>query len=335
MTLMQNPDVPVILKEAASTAKKTGIGDALIAHLQIARVDHWVKNVFVLPGIIVAISIDRSVVGASLFWRILVGLAAVCLIASSNYVLNELLDAASDRMHPTKHTRPVPSGRVYIGWAYAEWIVLMILGLLIGLCVSTLFSITLAALWIMGCAYNIPPMRTKDVPYLDVLTEAINNPLRMLAGWYLTLTVLLPPASLLMSYWMAGCYFMAIKRFAEYREIGDAKISAAYRRSFSYYSEARLQVSIMFYGTHAMLFFGAYLMRYRMELILSFPLIALVMTVYFAMSFRADSAAQRPEMLYREPLLMMAVISCAAVMIFLLFVDVPILHQIFIPSVSR
>ena len=304
----------------------------LLGHLRIARVDHWVKNVFVLPGIVVALSIDRSVIGTALLWNVFWGFASVCLIASSNYVLNEILDAPSDRMHPTKHLRPVPSGQVSIPWAYAEWIALMIAGIGLGLLVSVLFSLTMAALWIMGCVYNISPIRTKDVPYLDVLSEAVNNPLRMLAGWYMTLTTLLPPVSLLISYWMVGSYFMATKRFAEYREIADARRSAAYRKSFAHYTEPRLLVSIMFYGSHAMLFFGAFLMRYRMELILSFPLVALVMAAYLELAFKPESAAQQPEKLYREPLLMASVIICALVMTILLFVDVPILHQMFVPS---
>jgi decaprenyl-phosphate phosphoribosyltransferase len=313
---------------------KASFRGTLLGHFKIARLDHWVKNVFVLPGILIAISIDQSLIGLSMIGHILVGLLAVGLIASSNYVLNEVLDAPSDRMHPTKCTRPVPSGQVNIPLAYVQWVLLMLAGIALSLTVSKQFCITMAVLWIMGCLYNIPPMRTKDVPYLDVLSEAINNPLRMIAGWYMTLTVLLPPASLLVSYWMAGCYFMAIKRFAEYHEIGDAQRSAAYRKSFAHYTESRLLVSIMFYGTHAMLFFGAFLMRYRMELILSFPLVALVMAVYLAMAFKPDSAAQKPEKLYRDPLLMAAVLSCAAIMVLLLFVDVPVLHSIFVPSIS-
>ena len=35
---------------------------------------------------------------------------ATCLVASSNYVLNELLDGPHDRLHPEKQHRPVPSG---------------------------------------------------------------------------------------------------------------------------------------------------------------------------------------------------------------------------------
>src|SRR5258708_16297192 len=37
-----------------------------------------------------------------------------CLLASSNYVLNEILDARTDREHPVKRRRPIPSGRVRI-----------------------------------------------------------------------------------------------------------------------------------------------------------------------------------------------------------------------------
>jgi hypothetical protein len=131
---------------------------------------------------------------------------------------------------------------------------------------------------------------------------------------------------------MIGCYFMAIKRFAEYREIDDAALSTAYRKSFAYYDERRLLVSIVFYGSQAMLFFGAFIMRYRLELILSFPLVALVMATYLSLAFKEDSAVQRPEGLFREPALMAAVISCALLMIALLFVDVPVLHRIFVPS---
>jgi 4-hydroxybenzoate polyprenyltransferase len=265
--------------------------------------------------------------------RIVVGLAAICLIASSNYVINEVIDAPFDRHHPTKCQRPVPSGRVSIRWAYVQWLALMIAGVVLGSTISVPFVLTLLALWGMGCIYNIPPLRSKDVPYVDVLSEAVNNPLRMLAGWFLTGTGLMPPVSLLISYWMLGCYFMAMKRFAEYRDIGDPVRAAAYRKSFAFYSAERLLIAIMFYGAAAMLFFGAFIMRYRLELILSFPLVALVMAIYLALALQEDSAVQQPEGLYREPMLMAAVTACAVEMGILLFIDIPILSQIFIPVI--
>jgi len=206
-------------------------------------------------------------------------------------------------------------------------------GVAMGLMLSARFVAALAVFWVMGCIYNIPPLRSKDLPYVDVLSEAVNNPLRFLAGWYLTGTQAIPPASLLISYWMIGCYLMAIKRFGEYRHLREPGCNVAYRKVFRFYTEEWLLVSIMFYGSHAMLFFGAFIMRYRLELILSFPLVALVMAIYLALAFKQDSPVQRPEGLYREPVLMGAIFSCSLLMTVLLFVDLPILHRIFVPTI--
>jgi 4-hydroxybenzoate polyprenyltransferase len=304
----------------------------LRGHIQICRIDHWFKNVFVLPGIIAAIGVNAVSATDGLWVRIVLGMISICLVASSNYVINEVLDAPSDLSHPVKRNRPTPAGLVSVPLAYVQWIALMVVGVAIGRTVSIPFAITVFILWVMGCIYNIPPVRSKDLPYLDVLSEAVNNPLRMLAGWFIGSTGTLAPASLLLSYWMVGCYFMAIKRYAEYREIGDSRVAAAYRKSFAFYTSERLLVSIMFYGAAAMLFLGAFVMRYKLELILAFPLVALVMAMYLDLSFKADSAVQRPEGLYKEPKLMAAVTACAIAMVVLMLVDLPVLQTIFNPT---
>jgi 4-hydroxybenzoate polyprenyltransferase len=304
----------------------------LRGHIKIARIDHWFKNVFVLPGIIAAAGSDPTHVPSTLWLNVILGLFATCLVASSNYVINEVLDAPSDRYHPVKHTRPVPSGQVGIGLAYVQWIALMVIGVGLGLLVSMPFAVTLFVLWLMGCVYNIPPIRSKDVPYIDVLSESINNPLRMLAGWFIASTASIAPASLLLSYWMVGCFFMATKRYAEYREIGDPARAAAYRKSLGFYTLERLLVSIMFYASAAMLFLGAFIMRYRLELILAFPLVAMVMAIYLSLSFKKHSAAQNPEGLYKEPVLMAAVIACTLLMGVLMLVNIPVMQTLFAPT---
>ncbi|MBL0926395.1 MAG: UbiA family prenyltransferase [Phycisphaerales bacterium] len=314
---------------------------SLRAHLAIARADHWVKNVFVLPGCLLAVAILPAADALAALPPVLLGLASVCLIASSNYTINEILDAPFDRLHPTKHTRPVSSGRVSIRLAYAQWLLLMAVGMALAWAVSPMLAATMAALWLMGCVYNIPPVRTKDLPYLDVLSESVNNPLRLVAGWSMVLAAsdrsswLLPPASLLLSYWFVGCYFMAIKRFAEFREIGDPSRAAAYRRSFAHYNEQRLLVSIIFHAAASMLFFGAFIMRYRLELVLSFPLVAVVMAVYFKLAYQRDSAVQAPEKLYREPTLMAACLVCAVAMTALTFIDLPWFRSVMAPGIAR
>jgi 4-hydroxybenzoate polyprenyltransferase len=295
------------------------------------RLDHWVKNVFVLPGTVIAWSVTPNVSLSTLGVRLVLGLLSVCLISSSNYVLNEILDAPFDRMHATKSRRPVPAGLVNVRLAYLLWLLLLAAGLLVAIPVSGLLVWSMVSLWIMGCLYNIRPLRTKDLPYVDVLSESVNNPIRLVAGWAFVPTASVPPLSLLVSYWMIGSYFMALKRFSEYRDMKDPGVAAAYRRSFRFYTADRLLISVMFYGCTAMLLLGAFLMRYRLELIVAYPFVALVMATYFAVALKDDSAAQRPEKLYREPFLMAAVVVCAAVMVFTLFKDMPLLHQFFAP----
>ncbi len=118
----------------------------LRGHLQIMRADHWFKNVFVLPGVVVALGIDPVQATPDLLGRLGIGLASICLVASSNYVLNELVDAPSDRHHPSKKDRPVAAGRVHVPLAWAQWIVLMVAGVALGWMVSDLYAATMGAL---------------------------------------------------------------------------------------------------------------------------------------------------------------------------------------------
>jgi len=311
---------------------KVSFSGRLRAHLAIARLDHSIKNLFVLPGIIVPLSIYPWLLTWRLVETLVWAFVSITLVACSNYVLNEVLDAPFDRLHPTKKNRPAALGLVNIPLAYAQWILMMVAGVAIGWTISRPFAVTALALWVMGCVYNIRPLRTKDVPYLDVLTESVNNPLRMLLGWYAVAAWLVPPLSLLMCYWMIGCYFMALKRFSELRELGEGGVAGAYRASFNRYTQESLLVSVTFYASTAMLFFGAFVMRYRIELLLGFPLVALVMAMYFKLSFQSGSAVQNPEKLYREPGLMLWFTAMVMVMVVLLFVRLPWLENLFVPT---
>jgi decaprenyl-phosphate phosphoribosyltransferase len=311
------------------------VAERVRAHIAIARLDHSIKNLFVLPGVIVPLSVMPGRLDRQFLFRLLLAGVAVTLVACSNYVINEVLDAPFDRLHPTKRYRPAALGLVVLWIAYVQWLLMMAAGIGIGLLVSPRFALTLAALWIMGCLYNFPPVRTKDVPYLDVLTESVNNPLRMLLGWYAVTSVLVPPVSLLASYWMIGCYFMALKRFSELSEINSRSVAGSYRASFRYYTPESLLVSVLFYASAAMLFLGAFIIRYRIELILAFPLVALTMAVYCKLSFMSGSAVQNPEKLYREPVLMASLSATVLVLGVLLFVRIPYLERFFMPTLPQ
>jgi decaprenyl-phosphate phosphoribosyltransferase len=305
-------------------------------YIAIARPDHWFKNVFMLLGVLLAwfywayrpqTEADFSV------GRILLGLVATCVVASSNYVLNEILDASHDRHHPTKRFRPIPAGQVNRGIAYVEWILLGAAGLALAAGVNRLFFVSALMLWLMGLVYNVPPVRAKEWPYLDVLTESVNNPIRLLLGWFTIIPREIPPISLVVAYWMVGAFFMASKRFAEYRTIGNPQQAGDYRASFKHYTEEKLLISMFFYATAAALFLGIFIIRYHVELVLSVPLIAGFFSYYLRIALKPDSPVQHPERLYREYGLMAYLVLCVAVFVGLMFVRIEVLYQIFnIPS---
>ena len=109
--------------------------------------------------------------------------------------------------------------------------------------------------------------------------------------------------------------------------------AAAYRKSFRYFTSERLLVSVMFYAAAAMLFFGAFCMRYRLELILAFPAIALVMAVYLHVAMKDNSAAQNPgTALPRARAHGVGRGRGASLIVLLLSVDLPIMQRIFTPT---
>ena len=307
--------------------RQTGID--VWAYVQIARVDHWFKNVFMLLGVILAVFYQPEVARWSSLWPLTIAVLSTCLVASSNYVLNELLDGPHDRLHPEKRHRPVPSGRVRPTLAYAEWLLLAAVGFGLALSINKYFFASALWLWLMGIAYNVPPLRTKEWPYLDVLSESVNNPIRLLLGWFALVSSSLPPVSLAISYWMVGAFFMAMKRYAEYRHIGDKAVAAAYRRSFEYYTEERLLISLFFYATTCALFAGIFIVRYHPELILFAPLAAGLFAYYMKIGLQPDSPVQNPEKLYKQTGFMIYMVICLVSFVLLMFTSIPAMYDIF------
>ena len=309
-------------------------GAVILACLRMARPDHWFKNIFMLPGLLLAFYFRPELWQALRTGPILLGVLAACLVASSNYVLNEILDAETDRHPPEKRLRAMAAAAVGVRAAYAWWALLAAAGLALGFLVSPPFALWALLLWLMGLIYNVPPVRSKDRTYLDVLSEAVNNPIRLAMGWYASgLREAPPPLSVIVAYWMFGCFLMAVKRFAEYNHIGDAGRAANYRASFAHYTRERLLESIMFYASLFAMMSGVFITRYRFELVAATPLVAYCMAYYLHLGFKPDSPVQYPERLFRQKKLMALVSLTFLVCAVLLFVDLPALGDAFRPLI--
>ena len=298
---------------------------ALKSYVLMARPDHWFKNVLIIPGFIIAVLFTQTAPGRHLI-PLLLGIVSACLISSANYLINEWIDAEFDKHHPVKKHRPAVAEGVSAAGVYFAYALCATIGLLLGWLVNTPFFLLSLFLLVMGFLYNVRPFRTKDRVYLDVLSESVNSPIRLAMGWYVVTTALLPPASFVIAYWMGGSFLMTIKRYAEYRFISDPDRAGLYRRSFRYYTEETLLIASFFYALCATLFLGVFLIKHRIELLVSFPFLAALFGWYLHIGMKADSAAQAPEKLYHEKKFMAYVVFVAILMCALLFLDLPWLH---------
>lgn len=291
-------------------------------YIKIMRLDHWIKQLFIMPGYIFALVLTGGAVNVG---YLAAGFFSTCFIASANYVINEWLDAEFDKYHPVKKHRSVVEDGANKYLVYALYTGLSIAGFVLAWYIPGLFRYMEIWLWIMGILYNVRPFRTKDVPFLDVLTESVNNAIRLLIGWFIVTADYYPPVSLLVGYWFAGAFLMSMKRYSEYSMIDNPELAGKYRKSFRYYTEKSLLISSFLYGMIANFFLGIFLIRYRIELLLFVPFLMGLFCYYFWIAFKKDSAAQKPEKLFQEKGLMLYLVGLGALFVILVFIRIPVL----------
>lgn len=330
-----------ITEELSKTSSNDELKPAKFSeYIAIARPDNWVKNVFMIPGMLFALSIFHTPFSGWLIVKIVLGIISICLIASANYVINEYLDKAFDKYHPLKNKRSSVVTVINPIVLYSEYFILATIGLFLAYQISIKFLLMGGLLLVMGVIYNVKPLRSKDRVFLDVLSESINNPIRFAAGWFIFAPSLgtpdskwdldwintFPPVSIVIAYWMGGAFLMATKRFAEFRLIGDPKIAGQYRRSFKFYTENSLLVSMFFYAITSAFFLGIFLIKDRIELLVSFPFFALLFSWYLRIGLLTDSPVQGSEKLYTRKWFMLYLLLFTILLCILMFVKIPWLY---------
>lgn len=298
-------------------------------YLSIARFDHSTKHIFIVPGIILAYLLRG--VHSNIIINIILGFVTAICIASANYVINEWLDREFDKYHPKKSQRSAVQRQLNGRIVFIEWLTLILIGLWAAYLASMTMLLVAILFAMQGVVYNVKPLRAKDKPFLDVISESINNPLRLIIGWTMVDPMTLPPGSVILAYWFGGAFLMASKRFSEFREIVSSHgrdLLERYRASFAGYSEATLLSSSFIYGLLSSFFLAVFLIKYRVEYILLMPLIIGMFGYYLSISMRPGSSAQNPEKLFRERGLLVIIVLLFSVFIFSTAIDMPILHKL-------
>jgi 4-hydroxybenzoate polyprenyltransferase len=143
--------------------------DLVLAAVQALRPKQWTKNLLLYAALIFAVAFI-SPDGRGLNWAPILqataGFFAFCLLASSGYLLNDARDVEADRKHPTKSKRPIASGRLPIGLAWAEMVLVFAAGCALAWWVSPGFLATALLYYITTLSYSL---YFKHIVILDVM----------------------------------------------------------------------------------------------------------------------------------------------------------------------
>ena len=139
------------------------------------RLKQWTKNVFILAALI----FDRQLTNLDALIRTLLGMLLFCLLSSSVYLINDILDIKADLNHPTKKHRPIASGRLPVPLALTTALILSLFSLIISYWFSPSFAIIGSVYFMINLAYS---KWLKEIPIIDVLVIAFGFVLRVAAG---------------------------------------------------------------------------------------------------------------------------------------------------------
>lgn len=147
----------------------------LIGLVRAMRPRQWAKNVIVYAGLV----FDAQLLQPEPLLRVTLAFLLLCLASSSIYVINDLVDVESDRMHPRKRFRPIASGQLPIPAARIAAVILPLLTLALALPLSPALFVIIVIYLLLHIAYAF---RLKHIVIVDVLAIAAGYVLRVAAG---------------------------------------------------------------------------------------------------------------------------------------------------------
>ncbi|MCH7760496.1 decaprenyl-phosphate phosphoribosyltransferase [candidate division TA06 bacterium] len=158
------------------------------------RPKQWTKNLVLFAGLL----FSKNLLDSSLLFKTFLAFLLFCLLSSSVYLLNDIIDLEKDRRHPRKSKRPIASGRLSSKKAMGFSVAFATIGIVLSYLLDPSFGISALVFLLLMLLYIF---LLKRVVILDVLAIALGFVLRAVAGalvihveissWLLVCTILL------------------------------------------------------------------------------------------------------------------------------------------------
>lgn len=215
--------------------------------IKVARPIHWVKNLAIFG----AIFLTGTLFEKGLIENVILAFISFSFATSATYIFNDLMDATSDRMHPTKKFRPIAAGKIPLPLVILEMIGFLVLSLLVASQLNQLFVMLILTYLGIQFFYSLG---IKNIHVVDILIIASGFIIRVYAGafvidahlsvWFLLCVV------------SASLFLAAGKRRAEINLIEAT--SGATRKSLEKYKKELLNSYVTMFGNAAWMSWALY-----------------------------------------------------------------------------
>lgn len=198
------------------------------------RPAQWTKNLLVFAA--------PAAAGVLGHWhtalRVLAAFVLFCIVASGTYLVNDVIDAESDRFHPTKRHRPVANGTLRAPVALAAGAGLIAVGIALALAIGPWgFGVVVAAYAGLSIAYSL---RLKREPVVELAVVAAGFVLRAVAGGVVAHVHLSNWFLVFISF--AALFVVTGKRYAEHTRLGHER--GDHRTVLDEYTESFLRSTL-------------------------------------------------------------------------------------------
>lgn len=217
----------------------------ILTYTKALRVNQWTKNLVVFTAII----FSGNLFDTERFIQTTYAFGIYCLLSSTSYVLNDIIDYPYDKKHKHKRYRPIAAGQISIPQATFIVFLLTVLSLILSLFISIQFFLLSFIFLLLHFFYSL---KLKQYPVLDIFTISFSFLLRTIAGEVVTDAHI--PIWLILTIFFVSLFMAAVKRHAEYVASGMQNT----RPSLFRYKEHLLNFMTTTFATATILSYSLY-----------------------------------------------------------------------------
>jgi 4-hydroxybenzoate polyprenyltransferase len=288
----------------------------LRAIIKTMRIKQWTKNGFVFAALV----FDRQLTNPVSFGRTLAGFFLFCILSSTVYIINDILDVEADRLHPKKKFRPIASGKLPIPAAITVASIFLVVVFTLAYVLSPEFLLVAAGYFILNLAYSI---RLKHLVLLDVVFLSLGFVLRVGAGVSLIHVERFSPWLYVVTYLLA-LYLGFGKRRAELALMSNS--ASAHRKVLDGYTipfldQIMMMISGMTITAYSLYTFSAPNLPVNHTMMLTIPFVIYGILRYMYLVEVEGTGNAPDELLLVDRPLQIAIIlwGCSVLAIFYLF----------------